>query len=153
MIKNTGILKMQQHPKVALISIHPKYVAKILNGTKKVEFRRVWTSKEVSHLVIYSTAPEMKITATVEIQSVLSGTKTTLWETAKNYGGGLTREELRTYFNGASKGYALVFNKVKILKKPIKLSEIFPEIRPPQSYLYLTHEQFRLLQTRYSLED
>ncbi len=133
---------MQQRSRAVLISVHPKYVKKILDGSKKVEFRRVWAAQKVTHLVIYSTSPEMKIKATVEIEKVVTGSKTELWEIAKIYGGGLTRSELRDYFNGVSEGYAILLSEVKQFEIPLPLPEVIPGVRAPQSYTYLTSEQF-----------
>ncbi len=138
---------MQRETKAVLISIHPKYVTKILEGSKKVEFRRVWAVQKVTHLVIYSTSPEMKVMATVEIESVRTENEPTLWEIAKNYGGGLTRKELKNYFHGVTKGYALLLNSVKRIDTPLPLSEAIPGVRAPQSFLYLTKEQFSVVQS------
>ncbi len=138
---------MQCEANAVLISIHPKYVSKILDGTKKVEFRRVWATKKVTHLVIYSTSPEMKVMATVEIEDVRTECKYILWEIAKDYGGGLTRKELRKYFQGVKKGNALLLGNVNKLKKPLPLPEIIPGVRAPQSYLYLNDEQFSIVQS------
>lgn len=143
---------MQPEYKSVLISIHPKYVNKILDGSKRVEFRRVWATQKISHLVIYSTSPEMKVVATVEIADVLQESQRNLWEAAKKYGGGLTRKELRAYFSGLSKGYALVLDKVKPLVKPLTLAELGNGIRAPQSYAYLTTDQFLFVRSQTTLE-
>lgn len=133
---------MQQEPRAVLISVHPKYVSKILAGTKRVEFRRVWAAQRITHLVIYSTSPEMKVKATVKVDEVINGSKTKLWEIAKEYGGGLTRKELRTYFDGVSKGNALILSEIKQFKESLSLTEAIPGMRAPQSYVYLTNDQF-----------
>lgn len=135
---------MLQEYKTALISVHPEYVNKILNGTKNVEFRRVWASKPISHLVLYSTSPEMKVVAILELKEVIKNRKTFLWEISKQYKGGITRSKLRQYFFGKNEGYAIVINKVIPLKQPIKLNEVIPNARPPQSFFYLTNKQFKL---------
>lgn len=144
---------MQPEYKSVLISIHPKYVNKILDGSKRVEFRRVWATQKVSHLVIYSTSPEMKVVATVEIADVLQECQTNLWEAAKKYGGGLTRKELRAYFSGLSKGYALVLDKVKPLTRHLTLAELGNGIKAPQSYAYLTKDQFLFVRSHTNLEE
>ena len=50
-----------------LISIKPEYVNRILNGTKKCEYRRMLAKKDVSSLIIYSTWPVMEIVGEVEV--------------------------------------------------------------------------------------
>ncbi|WP_339619827.1 ASCH domain-containing protein [uncultured Marinimicrobium sp.] len=136
---------MQQKSRAVLISVHPIYVSKILSGEKRVEFRRVWAAHKVTHLVVYATSPEMKVKAIVEVEDVLKGSKSVLWEVAKEYGGGLTRNELRNYFDGVSRGHAIIFNEIKQLKKFLPLTEAIPGMRAPQSYAYLTNAQFEAI--------
>ncbi|MGY1489664.1 hypothetical protein ACW4YW_09640 [Methylobacillus pratensis] len=143
---------MQRETRAVLISIHPKYVERILDGSKKVEFRRVWTAEKITHLIIYSTSPEMRVSAIAEIDNVLSAGKEGLWDMAKIYGGGITRQNLRNYFHGISKGYALLIKNVRRLETPLPLSEAIPGMRAPQSYVYLTAEQFDAVQSMSFLE-
>jgi len=77
--------------KVALISIHPKYIELILNGEKRLEFRRSWATMPVNRLIIYACAPLKKIVAIAEINTVIWGSRTKLWSLAKKMGGGVTR--------------------------------------------------------------
>lgn len=136
----------------ALISVHPKYVRQILNGSKRVEFRRVWTSRQVTHLVLYSTAPDMKVVAILELEKTVERSKAGLWELAKQYGGGLTRKALRTYFSDKKLGYGLIIASVQVLEKPMPLSDAIPGVRAPQSYAYLTSTQFSKLKKAAGLE-
>ncbi|AFT71380.1 Lj965 prophage protein [Alloalcanivorax dieselolei B5] len=147
MNQNIEVFSMQHESRAVLISVHPKYVSKILSGKKRVEFRRVWAAQRVTHLVIYSTSPEMKVKATVGVEDVFTGSKAALWEVAKEYGGGLTRNELRTYFDGVSKGHAIILSKINRLKASLSLAEAIPGMRAPQSYVYLTNEQFESIQS------
>ena len=137
---------MLQEYKTALISVHPKYVRLILEGSKRVEFRRVWAAQPVSHLVLYSTAPDMRVVAILEIQEIVKKSKAGLWELAKQYGGGITRSELRGYFSNKEKGYALIIKEVKPFLTPLKLSDALPGVRAPQSFLYLSKDQFIKIQ-------
>lgn len=143
---------MPQESKAALISVHPKYVRQILNGSKRVEFRRVWAAQPITHLVLYSTSPEMKVVATLQIKKTIEASIAGLWELAKEYGGGLTRAALREYFSKKPRGYGLVIGSVEALRAPLTLSEAIPGIRPPQSYAYLTSEQFAMIQKLQGLE-
>lgn len=131
-----------QASKAALISVHPQYVRQILAGTKRVEFRRVWTSQPVTDLVLYSTSPEMKIVAVLEIKEVIQASIDGLWELAKKYGGGITRSGLRDYFSGKSRGYGLIIDKVWLMDSAAPIADVLPGVRPPQSYTYLNEDQF-----------
>lgn len=143
---------MPQESKAALISVHPKYVRQILNGSKRVEFRRVWAARAITHLVLYSTSPDMKIVAILQIKKTIEANVAGLWELAKEHGGGLTRAALREYFSSKPRGYGLIIGSVQALRTPLALSEAIPGIRPPQSYAYLTSEQFALIQKHQGLE-
>lgn len=136
----------------ALISVHPKYVRQILDGSKRVEFRRVWSSRQITHLVLYSTAPDMKVVAILELEKTVERSKAGLWELAKQYGGGLTREALRTYFSDKKIGYGLIIASVQPLETPIPLSDAIPGVRAPQSYAYLSSTQFSQLKQVAGLE-
>lgn len=136
---------MPQESKAALISVHPKYVRLILDGSKRVEFRRVWAARPVTHLVLYSTAPEMSVVAILEIKQTVEASIAGLWDLAKQHGGGLSRAMLREYFLNKSRGYGLVIGAVRTLAAPIPLTAAIPGMRPPQSYAYLTAEQFECI--------
>lgn len=133
---------MQSASRFALISVHPEYVKKIVDRSKRVEFRRVWSSQSISHIVLYSTAPEMKVVAILKVGEVVASGVEGLWELAKCHGGGLTRAALRKYFSGKKTGYGIVIEEVEALARPVNIGEVIPGVRPPQSYMYLTEVQF-----------
>ncbi|MBR6125336.1 ASCH domain-containing protein, partial [Candidatus Saccharibacteria bacterium] len=54
-----------------LLSIKPEYTSRILEGSKKYEFRRSVAKRKVDRILIYSTAPEMKVVAMVEVIGVM----------------------------------------------------------------------------------
>jgi len=89
----------------------------------------------------------MTIEATVKVERVIAGSKTMLWEIAKEYGGGITRKELRDYFSGVSEGYAVMLGDIKRVERPLSLTEVFAGMRAPQSFVYLTTEQFESIRT------
>lgn len=84
----------------------------------------------------------MKVVAVLEIKEVVETGITGLWSLAKEHGGGVTREILRNYFSGKSYGYGLVIKKVHLLTEPSSMVSILPGMCPPQSYAYLSRDQF-----------
>jgi predicted transcriptional regulator len=144
--RDTGVSPLPQESKAALISVHPKYVRQILDGSKKIEFRRVWATRPITHLVLYSTAPDMKVVAILQVKKTIETNVSGLWELAKQYGGGLTRATLREYFSNKPRGYGLIIGSVQALKTPLALSAAIPSVRAPQSYAYLTSDQFAAIQ-------
>jgi predicted transcriptional regulator len=63
-----------------LLSIKPEYTNRILEGSKKFEFRRSIAKRKVDRILIYSTAPEMKVVAMVEVLDILKDSPKKLWE-------------------------------------------------------------------------
>jgi len=131
---------------VALISIHPEHVAKILSGQKNFEFRRLWTRRDVQTLVIYSTAPEQRLAAIAEIVEAIRGSKTHLWERTSQSGAGLTRKALYEYLEGKSEAVALSLGRRVSLGDDASPVKVFrASFHAPQSYRFLTDAEKALL--------
>jgi predicted transcriptional regulator len=127
---------------VALISIHPRFVESIVAGTKNVEFRRRWSRTHVDALLIYATAPESSLVAVVKIDEVSHLGKGALWEKCKVLGGGLTRTELRQYFDGLPSGVALTLGARYAFARALPPASVLGrDFRPPQSFRYLTDSE------------
>ena len=128
--------------KTVLISIQPVYAEKILTGDKHLEFRRNWATEPIDLLVIYATAPSKKIVATAEIKQVISGSKTKLWNLAKEMGGGISRRKLFAYLEGKKKAFAIELMHVNPIPDGLDPITIFGrDFRPPQSFRYFTDEE------------
>lgn len=134
---------------VVLISIHPTYVEKIISGNKKFEFRRVWASKPVSSLLIYSTTPVQKLVAIVELGKTIRGTKSKLWELAKTGSGGVSRRKLFTYLDGKKEGIALELLRKIQFEEAISPELIFgSSFVAPQSFRYLKLDEIQRLEKK-----
>lgn len=129
-------------PRVALISVRPCFVEKILSGEKRLEFRRSWATEPVEVLMIYSTAPTRKIVATVNVIDVIEGSPTALWELAKEKGGGVTRQLIYDYFSGKKFGYAIEIADVFEFKHPVDPKKLFKNYLAPQSFRYLDAKDY-----------
>ena len=130
--------------KAALISIHPKHVANILGGRKIFEYRKVMPSQDVSHLVLYSTAPVMKIVAVAEVVGRIVGSPTKVWNVT-GFGSGISRGFFREYFAGQRQACALSLGRVYKLLSPVGLSSLAGVKSPPQSFSYLNDDDIRLI--------
>ncbi len=124
--------------KTILMSIKPEYVSKILDGTKKYEFRKKTPIEDVEKIVIYSTFPQKLIVGEVEVVRKIKMKPTPLWEETKLYAG-ITREKYRKYFKGCSTAYAYELGEVTIYDTPKSLSD-YGISYSPQSYIYLKQE-------------
>lgn len=130
----------------ALISIHPGYAEKIISGEKRLEFRRSWAVSPVDLLVIYATAPVQRVVALAEVGQVIRGSKTKLWELARDDGGGISRRKLFAYLDGKQNGIALQLLRRLKIGDGIDPHAIFgPGFRPPQSFRYLMPGEFEML--------
>lgn len=118
--------------KVLLISIHPKFVEKILTGEKRFEFRKHIPSCEISHLLIHATAPEKHLVAIVEIEQILQAPPSVLWEQTK-YAAGISRSFFREYFYGSK--IASAFQLGRVFPIPEDVAQQIAYL-PPQSYSY-----------------
>ncbi|TLS68127.1 hypothetical protein FEF65_03785 [Mariprofundus erugo] len=133
----------------ALISIHPEHVSNILAGNKVFEFRKVIPSKDVSHLVLYCTAPVKKIVAVAEVVDCLVGAPSRIW-TQTSYGSGISRQFFRDYFSGQRSASAFVLGNVYEMTTPMELSELTGQKVPPQSFYYLDDADMELISKRQS---
>lgn len=120
-----------------LLSIKPEFVEKILNGSKKYEFRKgLFKNNEVKSVVIYATMPIGRVVGEFDIESLLEDTPSTLWRRTKNYAG-ISKEFFDMYFNERSKACAIKIGNVTRYEKPLLLSDLGRNITAPQSYRYL----------------
>lgn len=122
-----------------LLSIKPEYVERIFAGTKKYEFRKRLANKTVSKILVYSTAPIMKVVGEVQIVETIVASPTALWESTKKFAG-ISRDKYRKYYKGCKVAYAYRLGHVTRYESPKELSE-FNISSPPQSFIYLPEEQ------------
>jgi len=130
--------------KAVLISIHPEHVANILGGRKIFEYRKVIPSQDVSLLVLYSTAPVMKIVAVAEVLGRIVGSPTHVWNTT-SFGAGICRKFFREYFSGQRQASALSLGRVYELTSPLDLSSLSGVKVPPQSFSYINGNDIGLI--------
>ena len=118
-----------------LLSIKPEYANRIFDGQKQYEYRKRIPKKDVSKIVVYSSAPEQAVIGEIEVIKTLKMKPTPLWNSTKA-NAGISRSKYRKYFSGCTMAYAFV----------IGLSEKYPTSKSladfniqsaPQSFVYL----------------
>jgi predicted transcriptional regulator len=122
--------------RVALLSIHPAYAEAILDGRKRVEFRRTRLARDVSIVVVYATQPLGEVIGWFEVDRIVEGTPNSLWRHYSSCAG-IDRASYLAYFEKATRAFGITVRKAVRLEQPMKLSELEPNLRPPQSYQYL----------------
>lgn len=119
-----------------MLSINPEYSIKILQGTKKYEFRRQIAKQKVDRILIYSTAPEIKVVGSVKVKNVISDSPENLWEKTKHYSG-ICKEKYFKYFENKELAYAYELGDVECFNIPKKLDE-YKIKAAPQSFIYIS---------------
>ena len=131
-------------PKAALISIHPRHVRKILDGTKRFEYRRSMPKEKIAFLVLYSTAPEKRVVAVAEVMGQIIDSPNEVWRQTSE-AAGISWKFFCDYFGDRESASALRLGKVYEFSRPIGLDEL-PRYRvPPQSFFYLESSEFAFL--------
>ena len=118
-----------------LLSIKPEYTNRILEGSKKFEFRRSIAKRKVDRILIYSTAPEMKVVAMVEVLGVEQDSPKNLWQKT-HANAGISRPKFMDYFANRSVAYAYRLGALQKFDEPKTLAE-YGITAAPQSFMYV----------------
>lgn len=131
---------------ILLLSIRPEYANKIFEGKKNVELRRVRTRLDSGDLVIvYVSSPEKALVGSFEVERVITVENlpkelNNLWKQVKEKAG-IKRQQFDRYYEGASVGVGIFLRNIKVFPQRLELESLrkqLPNIKPPQSYRYLT---------------
>lgn len=132
---------MDQDDDIVFLSIHEKWAEKILDGTKRYEYRRIPPNRDPPYIVLlYATNGSSEIVGEAKIDRVVEADIENLLERTLNE---TPHEpaEIEEYFEGNEVGHALHVATVTRYDEPIHLSEIQdldPDFTPPQNFIYLT---------------
>lgn len=118
-----------------LLSIKPEYAKAILAGQKKYEFRKRRCRTGVNKIVFYSTAPESRVVGEAEIENIIEGDPSAIWEQTKD-AAGIARDKYCEYYHGYSNAVAYQLKNVIAYDSPKELSD-YGISHVPQSFVYL----------------
>ena len=122
-----------------LLSIKPKYVKSILDGTKKYEFRKqIFRNNSKKTVYIYASSPTKKIVACFCPGEIIEGHPDYLWEQFWDVSG-LSEEEFFEYFSGKENGYAIRIDDLEQFIEPMDPHKMFERFVPPQSFCYVDY--------------
>lgn len=119
-----------------LLSIHPKFVEKILTGEKRFEFRKTLPTKDVESVVIYATKPIGKVVAEFKIKFIHSKAPEQLWLETQNYAG-INEGFFFQYFKNREIAHAFEVGELMVFEQPKELKEFVSSGIPPQSFCYI----------------
>jgi len=128
-----------------LISIKPKYVERIIAGTKPVEVRKRFSERWLGcRAVLYGSHPLSSLVGEATISAISVGTPAQIWST---YGPriGVERREFEEYSSASSELSAIELSEVTPYMEPVSLAQlshlINSDLRPPQSFCELRPER------------
>lgn len=126
-----------------ILSIRPKHIREIINGTKRYEFRKVmFKDRSVCEVYVYSTSPVKKIIGKFKVGKIIEDRPENLWEQLREYSG-LTQEDFYAYFSGKDKGYAIEIINFELFEEPIDPKKLNPTFVAPQSFQYIDDSAFK----------
>ena len=114
-----------------ILSIKPEYVAEIVAGRKRFEFRKTIFKQKVEKVYIYSSAPVSEVVGEFLPVDILTGTPAEIWRQTKEYSG-VTKQFYDEYFDGKTTAYAIVIQNLKMYETPKMLP-----FHAPQSFRYI----------------
>lgn len=118
-----------------LLSIKLEYARVILENKKEYEFRKRRCKDGVNKIIFYATAPQSEVVGEAEIDGIIEGSPSKIWEIAK-HAAGITRAKYRAYYHGYQKAVAYKLKNVVVYDPPKKLSDYGID-HIPQSFIYL----------------
>jgi predicted transcriptional regulator len=125
-----------------LMSIHPRYIKKILDGEKIYEVRKRFSEKWLNRRVtLYATSPSKALYGYANVKKIVSGTVDYIWN---NFSEdlGCSRREFYDYADDNEKIYLIQLGDIQPYISPIYISQISryfnQNLIPPQSYTSLS---------------
>lgn len=122
--------------RVAVMSIHPRYANQILAGAKRVEFRKRPLARDVTHVVVYATAPVSAVVGAFTVEGQHTLTPGDLWNRFAEVGG-IDSESFDAYYAGRAAGTGITVGQVLAPATPLGLRDRLGLTRPPQSFQYV----------------
>lgn len=119
----------------ALLSINPQHVERILDGTKRFEFRKVRTTRDIARIIMYSTRPVGLVVGEVEVDEIIEGHPVDIWQATSAHAG-ITREFFDAYYSGRDRAVAFRLGEVLEYRVPKTLADLGVGAAP-QSFMYL----------------
>jgi len=119
-----------------LFSINPEHVENILQGTKKVEYRKIRCRRDdIDTVLIYSTSPVQRVVAQAKLMGIIEDNPDSVWKKTKTVSG-ITHEFFEKYFAHRDIAVAYKLGPIERFAIPKKLRE-FGIGAAPQSFVYV----------------
>lgn len=123
---------IEEKESVALISIHPQYVEKIIKNEKKYEYRKVKFRIDVKKIFIYATVPIKKIVGYILVDEIINEMPEQMWSKTSCFAG-LSKPEL---FHYAKNKPLFAYHIKKFTNLDFINPYVIGEFAAPQSIIY-----------------
>jgi len=119
-----------------------------MDGRKKVELRRMRPAIQRDDLLLfYVSSPRKELFACSIVESIHLSSPDIIWKETKD-AAAISRCDFERYFHGATQAVGIRFGPVQIFRPVIPLSRlriIWPGFHPPQSFRYVSPNEYALL--------
>lgn len=123
-----------------ILSIKPEYADKILDGSKRYEFRKVnFALTGVKSVIIYATKPIGKVVGEFEIDVVHIDSPKNIWAKTKNFAG-VKKSFFDAYYQDRDRAVAIGVGRVNKYDTPMALEDFGDNVTPPQSFRYIDND-------------
>lgn len=120
-----------------ILSIKPEYANKILDGTKRFEFRKTsFSVNQVKIVLIYATKPVGKVIGEFTVECIHIDKPSKIWQKTRTQAG-INKSFFDKYYRDCDIAVAIEVNKVQRYETPMELDDFGPGITAPQSFRYL----------------
>ncbi len=128
--------KKKNQSAVVFLPVKPRYAEQIMDGTKRVEFRkRIWKSN-VDTVIIYASSPVKRILGYIKVSKVKEGTPDEIWKSYYPVGG-ISKEDFKTYFADHRGAVGIEIGSVHRLARPLRPADAGIHGPIPQSFKYV----------------
>ena len=134
---------------ILLLSIRPEYANKIFDRTKTVELRRIRPRllNKGDRVVVYVSSPQQAVVGSFKVDNIVEKPVTELWEEVEKLAG-ISHEDFYDYYQGVKLGVGIFLKDIHRFSQPVELHRLrnkLPNLKPPQSFRYLTDNQFNIV--------
>jgi predicted transcriptional regulator len=126
------------------MAIHPGYADAILDGRKRVEFRKRSLAVDVSTVLMYATAPVKRIVGEFTVDRTLTTSPEELWGAVGSVGV-IDEASYTAYFAGFHTATGILVSAPRRYHVAIPLAALDPTPAAPQSVTYLRGSQLAQL--------
>lgn len=119
-----------------VMSVHPCFAEAIMDGRKKIEFRKRPLADDVTVVWVYATTPVRRVVGYFEVDGMHTGKPANLWREFAEMGC-IDRADFDRYYAGSSTGAGIRIRKAVRLDVPALIADLLPSGVPPQNYAYV----------------